>query len=567
MPGFDYSTVEKVQQANSIVDVVSEYVSLAKKGKEMVGICPFHEDHRPSMYVNDVKQIFKCFACGAGGDVIKFVQLREHLSFKQAIERLAERAGIQVQWAQGGGAATRPADQTDPVELARVNDWAVRFFQSVLEDPQGGADVRQYLLERHINPESIKQWRLGLAPRGGQELRNAARSRNIPEKLLHAAGLVTKSGQDRFVDRLMFPIIDVSSRVIGMGGRTLCNDTAKYVNSPATVLFDKSNSLYGLDQGRPEIARTQMVVVVEGYTDCIMAHQAGVRNVVATLGTSFAAGHARMLRRYAKTVVLLFDGDTAGAEAANRALVVCLKHNIDIRIATISGDKDPCEFIIENGVEAFSDIIHQATDVLTFKWGRLMDRFDADHSLVGRKEALEEYLQTIAAAIQSGNVSRIERGLIVNRLSNVLGLSTQQLEQEISQRVQRVPRGESPEPGPSVESEGAGRKTLIEREILEILLNEPALFPRIREAAPLTYFETAALREVAGIVFLLCEQGVDFQLTDVLARIESVTLAQKVTTLVQEGQRKGNFALRLDDLEKVLRHGEQPRKRLFGMVN
>jgi len=567
MPGFDHSTVERVQQANNITDVVAEYVTLAKKGKEMVGVCPFHEDHRPSMYVSDVKQIFKCFACGAGGDVIKFVQMRENLSFKQAIERLAERAGIQVQWA--GSSVSRPKQDggVDPIALARVNDWAVRFFESVLADPTRGAATRQYLEDRHISPASIKQWRLGLAPSSPRALTEAARQRDIPPSLLSAAGLINRAGQDRFVDRLMFPIIDVSGRVVGMGGRTLSQDSAKYVNSPTTVLFDKSNCLYGLDQARPEIARLQTAVVVEGYTDCIMAHQAGISHVVATLGTSFAVGHARMLRRYAKRVILLFDGDTAGAEAANRALEVCLKQGIDIYVATISGGSDPCDFVVEQGPEAFRDVLEKANDVLKFKWLRLTERFEADQSMAGRKEAIEDYLQTIAAAIHSGRVSPIDRGLILNRLSAVLGLSARQIDDELSRRSHRLQRAPaeaaSPRAIPQSLWQDISQKTALEREILEILLGEPSLFSEIKGLVSPTFFEHAVLQDIAVYLFGAFEANPNMEISDILARIESVEMAQHITTLAQEGAAKGNFHARLQGIRARMQRGSGG----FGIMN
>lgn len=559
MPGFDHSTVERVQQANSITDVVSEYVTLAKKGKEMVGICPFHEDHRPSMYVSDAKQIFKCFACGAGGDVIKFVQMRENLSFKQAIDRLAERAGMQVQWSGSSQARPQQSGGVDPLALARVNDWAVRFFESVLSDPVRGGRTRQYLEERHVSAESVKQWRLGLAPNSASALVHAARERDIPSSLLSAAGLINKSGQDRFVDRLMFPIIDVSGRVVGMGGRTLSGDSAKYVNSPTTVLFDKSNCLYGLDKARPEIARLQTAVVVEGYTDCIMAHQAGITHVVATLGTSFAAGHARMLRRYAKRVILLFDGDTAGAEAANRALEVCLHQGIDIYVAAISGGVDPCDFIIEKGADALREVLDKAKDVLTFKWLRLEDRFEADQSMAGRKEAIQDYLQTIAAAIHSGRISSIDRGLILNRLSAVLGLSARQIDEELSQRAQRLQRNSVPADAavenPTDPGQDTSGKKALESEVLEILLGDPSLFHQIKSLVAPSFFENMALREVADYLFRAYEENPEIGVSEILARIESVDIAQCITTLVQEGGAKGNFGARLEGIRARMQRG------------
>jgi DNA primase len=366
---FDNSAVVQVQQANDIVDVISEHVSLKKKGREMVGLCPFHDDHRPSMNVNGAKQIFKCFACGAGGDVFKFVQMRENLTFPQAIERLAERAGIKLRPARvaKGRTQEQPPD-VDPNRLAKVNAWASQHFQKNLHDEKKGKSTRDYIAQRQITLESVKKWQLGLAVDSPDDLVRAAKTRNVPMKLLEQAGLITAQNQacpegsrrDKFINRLMFPITDVTGRVIGFGGRTLEKEGAKYINSPTTVLFDKSNSLYGLEQARHEIVSTGTAIVVEGYTDCIMAHQLGCANVVATLGTSFTAGQGRMLRRYAKKAVLIFDGDTAGIEAANRTLDVCLSQRIDIKLAAVPEGKDPCDFLLAAGEERFEPLADDA---------------------------------------------------------------------------------------------------------------------------------------------------------------------------------------------------------------
>jgi len=296
---FDQTIVNQIQQANDIVDLISEHVSLKKKGREMVGICPFHDDHRPSMYVNTEKQIFKCFACGAGGGVFTFVQMRENLTFPQAIRRLADRAGIKLKENKTKDPKQKTAD-VDPNELARVNVWAAKYFQQNLHDAKKGKHTRDYIAERKITPESVKNWQLGLAVTQN-DLLKAAKAGNISTKLLQHAGLVaTQAGSlgDKFVNRLMFTITDVTGRVIGFGGRTLDDAPAKYINSPATVLFDKSNALYGLRHARHHIASSGTAVVVEGYTDCIMAHQFGLSNVVASLGTSFTIGQARICLLY-----------------------------------------------------------------------------------------------------------------------------------------------------------------------------------------------------------------------------------------------------------------------------
>jgi len=553
---FDNSMVLQVQQANDITDVIGEHVSLKKKGREMVGLCPFHDDHRPSMNVNPVKQIFKCFSCGAGGDVFKFIQMRENLTFPQAIERLAERAGIKLEKRQ---MPRRPRNQAetgesgqiedvDPNRLAKANVWAAKYFQQKLNDDKMGKYARDYLAERQISPESVKKWQLGLAINSPDGLLNEAKAKKASLKLLEQAGLIFGNNQDKFVNRLMFTITDVTGRVIGFGGRTLDNNGAKYINSPTTVLFDKSNSLYGLEQARHEIVSTGTAVVVEGYTDCIMAHQFGCGNVVAALGTSFTSGHGRLLRRYAKKVILIFDSDVAGIEAANRALDVCLAQRIDIKLASVPEGKDPCDFLLAAGKDGFERLIAEAVDVFQFKWDRLREKFATDDTLAGKKSAVDEYLQTIATGLQAGKISDIDLGLRVNQISRIIGLDSRQINAELNNRIRRALRATSyegrSENVPGVDY-GQGRFAVAQREVLEVLLNEPKLYETVKQKITADVFDVPILGQVAAILFETLDGDINAPLKEILARIESVEFGNCIMELAAAGQKKGNYDSRL----------------------
>jgi DNA primase len=572
---FEQSVVNQVQQANDIVDVISEHVNLVKKGREMVGLCPFHEDHRPSMNVNAVKQIFKCFACGAGGDVFKFVQMREGLSFSQAIERLAERAGIKLKPKTGDFRPKTQDSEVDPNSLARVNEWAAKYFQANLQDEKKGKVARDYLAQRQIPQDSVKKWRLGFAINSQDGLLKAASARNIPTKLLEQSGLVvgragsTSSPQasglsDKFVNRLMFTITDVTGRVIGFGGRILEGEGAKYINSPTTVLFDKSNTLYGLEQARHKIVSTGTAVVVEGYTDVIMAHSKGCDNVVAALGTSFTPGHGRILRRYAKKAVLIFDSDTAGMEAANRALEVCLAQHIDIAMASVPEGKDPCDFVLAAGKERFEKLIDEAVDVFQFKWNRLAESFSRDETLAGRKAAIEEFLQTVATSLRSGNMAAIDRGLIVNRLSKIVGLDSKEINAELNKRIGRAARTASY----NVENQkvrsvdlGDGLFAMAQREILEVLLNEPKLFEIVKQKITAEDFGVPVLRQTASILFETLIANPETRLAEIIARTESLEASSLIVELAQSGEAKGNFESRLAGaMDAIDRHRAQMRK-------
>ncbi|UCE99314.1 MAG: DNA primase [Planctomycetota bacterium] len=569
---YNQTIVSQVQQANDIVDVIGEHISLAKKGKEMVGLCPFHEDHRPSLYVNSAKQIYKCFACGAGGDVFKFLQMRENLSFPQAIERLAERVAIKLPARAAKDQTTEHPADVDPNELARVNEWAAKYFQKNLTDEDKGKNTRHYIAQRKITPQSVKKWRLGLAVANG-DLLKAAKKRKIPTKLLEQAGLIvaqmgTKTFGDKFANRLMFPITDVTGRVIAFGGRALDDRGAKYINSPTTALFDKSNSLYGLQQARHHIVSTGLAIVVEGYTDCIMAHQCGCENVVASLGTSFTAGHGRILRRYAKKVVLVFDSDTAGVEAANRALEVCVSQRIDIKLASVPQAKDPCDFLLTDGKEPFDQLVEDAVDVFRFKWNRLIEAFGTERTLVDNKAAIEEFLQTVAAAVWSGKLPAIDRGLIVNRLSKIIATDAKEINAELAKRIKTAARVASyPDTiltkNQKVQSLdlGSGFFAEAQREILEVLLNEPKLFEIVKPNITAELFEVPILKQIATILFKMLNRNPDVRLADILAAAESVEEGSVIVDLAHAGEQKANFKSRLTGaLDAVKRYQAQERK-------
>ena len=360
----------------------------------------------------------------------------------------------------------------------------------------------------------------------------------------------------------MFPIADVTGRIIGFGGRTLDGTGAKYVNSPTTPLFDKSNCLYGLNYARQQIDSSAIAVVVEGYTDCIMPHQFGCTNVVATLGTSFTNGHARILRRYAKKIVLIFDSDIAGIEAANRALEVCLAQKVDIKIASVPQGKDPCDFILAAGKDAFEKLIEQAVDVFAFKWNRLIENLTGTDTLIDNKAAIEEFMQVMAVAIRSGNLSAIDRGLIVNRLAGIIGLDAKQINDDLNKRLarfqqtQRFAKTAPAAEKPFADKFGSGFFAVRSREVLEVLLNEPKLFEIVKQKITPDIFDVPLLGLIANIVFETLAAEPDASVATILAKTESVELGQAVVELAQTGEQKANYLPRLtgalDAIEQFL---------------
>lgn len=557
---WDYSVISQVQHANDIADVISEHLKLDKRGKEMVGICPFHTDHKPSLYVNLSKQIFKCFACGAGGDVLKFVQMKENLTFPQAIERLAQRAGIRLEPVQSR--RDESPGGVDTASLARINAWALNHWTENLWDQQKGAAARDYLAQRRITVESAKTWQLGLAVDAWDDLVTKAAEKKAAAKYLIQAGMAVEKERggcyDKFRNRLMFPIVDVTGRVIGFGGRTLADDPAKYMNSPATALFDKSHSLYGLNQARQAISDTGTAVVAEGYTDVIMAHQFGVQNVVAALGTSMTSGHAKILKRYAKRIVLLFDSDVAGKSAANRALEICLTEKVAVQLAFVPEGKDPCDYLLEAGADAFRAVIDGAEDVLEFKWKVLEEQLLKGENLTDRTEAIRQFLQTAAAAFESRNMDSISRTVVLSRLGELLKSPPSRIEEEIAKiqrQRQRAVRNEPVEAVSTPETRDSQSSLTGHalREILEVLLHEPGLYAGVADRIQAAYFASdAALSEIAEVLFRCLREGLQPELTRLYGQIESPATAAILGELDAFGSQKGDPRQRLEDSIRTL---------------
>jgi len=562
---WDYNLISRIQQANDIVDVISEHLNLEKKGKEMVGLCPFHADHKPSMSVSPVKQIFKCFACGAGGDVLKFVQMKENLTFPQTVERLAQRAGIEIEPVrrQGGNSQT---GQLDSGKLAKMNVWALKIWVENLWHPKTGDAVRKYITDRGISEELARKWQLGFALDAWDDLTGKVAHKANAAKDLVQAGLAVQRENggcyDKFRNRLMFPIVDVTGRVIGFGGRTLGDDPAKYMNSPATVLFDKSHSLYGLDRSREAISKSGTVVVVEGYTDVMMAHQFEIENVVAALGTSLTTAHARILRRYAKRIVLVFDSDVAGKAAADRALEVCLDQKIDVQLAFVPEGKDPCDYLLESGPEAFRAVIDAAEDVLEFKWKVLEEQLGAGQNLSDRTEAIRRFLQTAAPAMQTRQMDPVSRTVTLGRLSELLGISVSRIEEQIAAIQKQKRRAQQPDDTDErllQTPEMNGNLVLkAQHEILEVLLERGDCFQKVAGRVAVDDFgPDECSKELAGAIFDILSQNVPLQLSQVYSRLESSQAAALLTQLQTAAEQKTGL---LDQLEGAITELEKHRQ-------
>ena len=414
------SLKEKILESIDIVDVVGERVSLTRKGRDFVGLCPFHDDHNPSLSVSQQKQLFKCWSCGAGGDVFKFVQLAQRVEFKDALDLLARRAGIEVRSPRGD---KRSAEQRD--QIRRALTWARAHFQKNLSGTPAGKRAVEYAHHRGMTDDTIEHFGLGYAANAWDDLLGYARRANIPVNVLDQAGLITsgESGKryDRFRDRLIFPINDALGRCVAFGGRTLGDDPAKYLNSPETPIFSKSRILYGLDVARPAITASREAVVVEGYTDAVLLHQARFTNVVATLGTALTDAHIKLLSPLSDRLVMCFDNDEAGLRAADRAVETALCHRIKVVVAIMPDGEDPADVVIGRGSEAFKRLLQSALEALEFGWKRTVEAY-SEREGQGQRDAVEAFLRFIARVTLAGGMDALDQGLLVGRLSELVAL-------------------------------------------------------------------------------------------------------------------------------------------------
>ena len=366
--------IEEVRNQNDIVDVISEYVKLQKKGANYFGLCPFHKEKSPSFSVSPGKQMYYCFGCGEGGNVISFVMKYENYSFIEAVQMLASRAGIELPQVTRSKEEKENADKRS--QILTINTLAAKFYYYMLKSEKG-ALAYHYLRGRELSDNTITGFGLGYSDKYSDSLYKYMKSKGYKDDILKETGLFTfeeKGVHDKFWNRVMFPIMDVNNKVIAFGGRVMGDGKPKYLNSPETKIFDKSRNLYGLNIART--SRKGYLLICEGYMDVISLHQAGFNNAVAALGTSFTSGHASLIKRYAKEVVLTFDSDGAGIKAALRAIPILREAGLSIKVLSMKPYKDPDEFIKALGPEAYEERIEKATNYFIFQVGTLMNEYN-----------------------------------------------------------------------------------------------------------------------------------------------------------------------------------------------
>ena len=377
MPFYSEDLIEEVRSANDIVDVVSGYVKLTKKGSTWFGLCPFHNEKTPSFSVSRGKQMYYCFGCGAGGNVVTFLMQYENFTFPEAMQHLADRAGISLPKQELSEAGKKAADRRS--KLLEINREAAKYYFHLLYSKRGERAL-SYFHERGLSDDTIRRFGLGYSDVYNDDLYRYLKNKGYSDDLLRGSGLISyreqKGAFDKFWNRAMFPIMDYNSRVIAFGGRVMGDGEPKYLNSPETEIFDKSRNLYGLNYARS--SRRKGILLCEGYMDVIALHQAGFDNAVAALGTSFTSGHASLLKRYTDEVFLTFDSDNAGIKAALRAIPILKEAGITAKVINMNPYKDPDEFIKNLGADAYEERIRQAENSFLFEVRSLESDYNLD---------------------------------------------------------------------------------------------------------------------------------------------------------------------------------------------
>ncbi len=592
VPRHSESTLAAIKQAVDIVTLIGEYLPLHRTGSKYKALCPFHDDHNPSLELNPDRQSFKCWSCGAGGDIFDFVKDYERVEFPEALRMLADRAGVTL-----GEPATPQAPGLSKVELFGVAAWAEGEFVAALSESD---EARGYLQDRGISAESSARFRLGFAPEGRDWLTARARKVGISAASLERVGLIVRSEKnpvprERFRGRLIFPIHDPRGRTLGFGGRVLPSierknaesgfKAAKYLNSPETPLFSKRRILYGADLARPLARAEGWVAVVEGYTDVIAAHQVGLSNVVGTLGTALGDDHVTALRRLADRAVLVFDGDEAGQKAADRSLELFLGHEVDVRVLVLPEHLDPCDFLLAEGPAPFKAMVGSAVDPLSFAIDRAGSKFDFG-SAEGSRQAAESVLATLARVpSHAGGGLDLKVAKALDTLSRKLSLPVHDLKRRLGQLRQTKPNrapladvqgnGPSnhpvdfatrPEPAPASPPVRLADLDPIDRELVQIVLNEPIVVGRLITRVTVASLSDAPLRAILQACYDLHGEGSAPTFDRVTSRLDDPALRALAAGLLlpieaaplTEGTLQAPVEARL--LGVLARHDQRDRK-------
>lgn len=475
------SLVKEIKGRLSITSLVETYISLKKAGKGFVGPCPFHDDKTPSFHVNDDIGVFHCFGCGAGGDIIGFIMRYNNLSFKEAVGELAKKAEIKIE------SKAVPVRKNSARGLAlKANELACEYYHAMLTQNAEGRIAKGYLEKRGFSDEIITAFRLGYAPRGWDRLENFLKRKKFPLDIAEKNGLIIKRNNqpgfyDRFRDRVIFPICDLESNVVGFGGRVINGEEGpKYVNSPESDIYHKRGIFFGLDKSRDFIRRAEKAIIVEGYMDYLSLYAAGIKNVVASMGTSLTQEHSQLLRRYTDKATVVFDGDKSGEEASIRVLEVFLQVGISPSIVILRQGHDPDSFVRENGGEGFLSLVENATSLMDFFIEKSLSAFR--EGVLTRNKAVQRIIEMLGKMEDS-----IEKTHYIKKTAEMFGLR----EHELFSLMRNVAQSPFVEKSSLVEDPNSQEKML-----LKIVLKFPQLLEILGDLNVIEFLRDGEIKSV-----------------------------------------------------------------------
>lgn len=552
--------VDRVRESNDILSVVSEYVQLKKVGGRYVGLCPFHTERTPSFTVSPDKQLFYCFGCHVGGNVFTFIMKLEGLTFREAVRRLGERAGIDVSSSPETPGEREAREKRE--RTYRLNELAMKYYRKVLEKSQAAAVAREYLASRSVGPEAQETFGIGYAPPASNGLMTAMGRSGVPPHLLVEAGLagVDMSGPkqryyDRFRNRVVFPIVNVYGRVVGFGGRALGDSMPKYLNSPESPVFNKRTNLYGLNLAADRIRLDGTAVVVEGYLDVVAAHQAGLANAVATLGTALTAEQARLISRYAQRVVMCYDADRAGSAATERGVGMTSGVGLEVRVAMLPEGHDPDSLVREYGGDALKKAIEQAVPYARYRIERAIAATDMS-SLQSRLSAVEAVVEVVADV-----AGEVERAEYVRELAGRLGVDPSALYADVRKAAGKTSAARlGKRDGPSLSTQpealaapsdpvwGSKAYLEVERTLIRLAAESSANRSRIREEIGPNGFRVEANRVLFDMMSRRDREGKSVSHAELVDECPEQILGY-ATELLTTGPISDT---EMDDLEKTL---------------
>lgn len=515
---FSESTLDEIQNKCDIIEVIGSHITLKRAGRNYKALCPFHKEKTPSFMVSPSKQIYHCFGCGAGGNVFSFIMKYDGVEFPEAVKTLAEKVGVELpRFSRSEFETSAYAGQ-----LFKVNELAASYYHSMLLRTESGRCTREYLKGRDITGEVIEQAKLGYAPDSWDGFLNYAKQQGFDSGLLERAGLILPREEggfyDRFRNRVIFPILDIKGRVLAFGARVLDDCLPKYINSPETEIYIKGRHLYGLNFSIPSIKEKDFCVIVEGYLDYLIPYQYGIRNIVASLGTSLTEHQVRLIKRFTKNVVMVYDGDQAGEAASLRGLDLFIQEGLNVRVVDLPKGYDPDSYVRKKGASEFNSLLDSAEDLFDFKLGVLTSRYDARNP-TQKARICAEMLPTIV---------KVTNAVLKYEYVRRLGERLQVKEEALLHELKKVKPDYSYEPAEDL----SGQKptgAMAEKILIGLMLDEPDIIAQVKGSLKSEDFADERARLIVNEIFNTYGEGKSLKPTQLITRFKDERLTQMIS--------------------------------------